>query len=402
MRNVEYTPDARLGMWLAVATLYSLLLMPVWGAALVVLPALTAFLIAIRQGMLKALWPFLKPVMAVFVVMVALNALAAEMPKRAITSGVQILRGLSMLLPAVLLLQITDRVQRQWVLVGLMLLMTGVAIGLLITVMPAQDRYRVLEVLAAQHMGNLHNLASATAAGLMVGFVVLLTGPSTLFRALAALAIAVHFWLLCWLQAEGSWLALIAATGAVIALFSRGLLRGLALSGIAGLVVVLHIFYLLPELPDQLMGLRFATLVERSMIYTTLLEHWQQSPWFGWGMGSYKHLAASQVSGKAFLYPHHIYLEGLYSLGVVGMLLLVVMFGLLMRRLDWQQIRTEPVSLLAFLIFSYTAVKGMSDMKLLSAQTFSLFIFSLGLMSRIPLSLPGTAVQREAVLAGSK
>ena len=69
----------------------------------------------------------------------------------------------------------------------------------------------------------------------------------------------------------------------------------------------------------------------------------------------------------------------------MGCLLLLLLFRALGRYIDWSAVRSDPLALLGFLLLCYTAAKGLTDMKLFSAQTFSLFGFCFGLMSRLPV-----------------
>lgn len=386
---------------LCVATLYSLIFLPVWDTALVSVAALTALVIAVRDGALTRLKPHFQITALLWGLLVAVNVASAAYPGRALTGGVHILRGLAMLLPVALLFSYSTRAMRLKTLQSLILFSTVIAAGLLITVSGSADTYRALEAIAARHTGNLHNLANLAAFSLLAALVTAVFVQPLRDRLLMLLCVGIQLWLLVWLESEGSWLALLVTLGAVVALYRHGLLRWLALCGVITTVAALHLFYFEPELAHQWTGLTLPTLIERSHIYAALLDAWQQSPWFGWGMHSYKHLAAAQVDGRSFLYPHHIYLEALFSLGIVGLILLTAMLLSLMRFLDWQQVRREPVSLLAFLLLSYFLAKGMTDMKFFSAQSFSLMVFCLGLMSRIPIAEKVSAQEAERSRVGS-
>ncbi|WP_411729984.1 O-antigen ligase family protein [Paraperlucidibaca sp.] len=58
------------------------------------------------------------------------------------------------------------------------------------------------------------------------------------------------------------------------------------------------------------------------MSYDTTLGLWQQTPWFGWGLEAYTNHGAVEVAkhmdGLFFSATQNIFLEMLYSLGVVG------------------------------------------------------------------------------------
>lgn len=370
---------------LCITSLYSLLLLPVWDTALVPLSALTAFIIALRQGAFSLVRQHYAAVLGCWALLMVVNVAASVMPAKAFTGGFHILRGLSMFMPALLLAPLVPAPIRYRTLQGLVVLVAIGALGLLIQIAPATDHYEGLLLLSYDWFGNLHNLVNVMAGVLIAALVLGITARCRRDRMLALVTGLPVVLLLLWLSSEGAWIALLISLAAGCILFAGRGLQLLAWLGIAGLTVLLHLFYLTPELAQQLTGLELGSLVARTEIYTALLASWLDAPWLGWGFSTYKYLPAAQVAGVEYLYPHHLYLEALFSAGLVGCLLLLLLFRALGRYIDWSAVRSDPLALLGFLLLCYTAAKGLTDMKLFSAQTFSLFGFCFGLMSRLPV-----------------
>lgn len=369
---------------LSFATLYTFVLLPVWDSAFVSLPALTAFIISLRAGGWQQLYHNYRPVLILWGILVLFNTALAVMPARAFTGGIHLLRGLVMLMPVLLLVPLAGQQRCLNMLTTILTACAGLALLLVLQVAGSHDTYSALLIIADQHFGNLHNLANLAAIALIASLVLLAT-LSSLTQRLLLFGCTVSFvWLLLWLRSEGSWLGLACALAVTIMLLCKGWLRWLAASGIASLVCMLHLFYLQPELARQLTGLELPTLLIRAEIYSALLEHWQQAPWAGLGMNSYKYLPVAQVEGIHYLYPHHLYLEALFSLGLAGTALLLALLVALGRHTSLQQLPARPLALIGALVLSYLAVKGMTDMKLFSAQTFSLLVMSVGLMAAPP------------------
>lgn len=367
-----------------IASLYSLLLLPIWDTALVPLAAFTAFVFSLRHRGFTLVRQHYAAVLGWWGLLMVVNVTASVMPAKAFTGGFHILRGLSMFMPALLLGTLVPANIRYRALQGLVLLIGAGALVLLVRVAPEVNYYDGLLVLSDRWLGNLHNLVNVMAGALIAALVLAGAVRCRRDRLLALAAAAPVALLLVWLSSEGALIALLMTLAAACILFAVRGLQWLAWLGIAGLAVVLHLFYLTPELAQQLTRLELGSLVARSDIYTALLVSWQDAPWLGWGFSTYKYLPAAQVAGFEYLYPHHLYLEALFSAGLLGCLLLLLMFRALGRYIDWSVVRADPLALFAFLLLCYTAAKGLTDLKLFSAQTFSLFGFCLGMMSRLP------------------
>ncbi len=122
----------------------------------------------------------------------------------------------------------------------------------------------------------------------------------------------------------------------------------------------------------------------RAGLNARLLDLVADRPWFGYGMSNYKGLPGTEVEGMAFVYPHQIYLEALFSFGVVGSVLFAAVLVGLFRYSSRAAILSDPLAMLGFLLAVYLAGKGLTDMKLIALQPLGLFMMAAGFMARRP------------------
>ena len=124
----------------------------------------------------------------------------------------------------------------------------------------------------------------------------------------------------------------------------------------------------------------------RLPIYDTTWGLWQQAPWFGWGLEAYKNHGAVEVAkhmgGLFFPAPHNILLEMLYSLGVIGCVLVLATLG----RILWLAMRaareaSNPFAgLLATAIITTLALHGATDLSIYRPYFFLLVFAAWGLV----------------------
>jgi O-antigen ligase len=145
-------------------------------------------------------------------------------------------------------------------------------------------------------------------------------------------------------------------------------------------VLLLQFFYVFPEQFSSVTGLQASTLHIRSNIYSKLIEVWSCHPFIGWGVATYKYVEATAVNGYQFLYPHNLYLEALFSIGVIGSILLSAWLLKALGSLNFRAIVANPAKAFALAVLTYLSIKGMSDMKLMSYHTIGLFSICFGLL----------------------
>ncbi|WP_181898989.1 O-antigen ligase family protein [Paraperlucidibaca baekdonensis] len=152
------------------------------------------------------------------------------------------------------------------------------------------------------------------------------------------LAVVINFaWLSLYYPSRGALLAVLCVAGLLVLLrYTR-----LPLSWLFGLTVAaffigsLAVFIL--QAGDWMSDAKInAISSNRLPIYDTIWHLWQQAPWFGWGLKAFKSHAAVDIAavmrGAQFTAPHNVLLEMLYSLGIIGTILVLTSLG----RITWQ------------------------------------------------------------------
>ncbi len=107
-----------------------------------------------------------------------------------------------------------------------------------------------------------------------------------------------------------------------------------------------------------------------------------ERPWLGYGINNFKGLADTAVLGVHYIYPHQIYLEALFSFGVLGCALFVAVIHAVFRFSSRSAIVADPLAMLGFLLVMYMAGKGLTDMKLIDIQPLGIFMLGAGFMAR--------------------
>lgn len=314
------------------------------------------------------------------IVFLVINAVFSPIPKKAVTGGFNVFKGLWILPVAMLASDSFTEIRFQRVALALSIANALIALGFLLLVVEWPAPYQSLLAWSHSHVGNLHNLDNFLFLSL------LLTGIVTWqYRAIATrligLCAALPLILMCILvDSQGSYLAL----G-----FTVLLLAGLKYKNRYGfsllffaflLVLLLQIFYVFPEQFSSISGVQAHTLHVRSHIYSQLLEAWAQRPFIGWGAATYKYVEAAAVNGYQFLYPHNLYLEALFSLGVFGSILLSAWLLKALSNINFRAAVNDPAMSFVLAALAYLSIKGMSDMNLMSYHTVGLFAICFGLL----------------------
>ncbi len=110
-----------------------------------------------------------------------------------------------------------------------------------------------------------------------------------------------------------------------------------------------------------------------------------ERPWVGHGFGMFKHVSQLVIDGHTVIMPHNVYLELIFSSGLLGALLLAVFLFALMPRGNTRQEGTLTVAaalkVLALSVLVFLAVRGLVDFKLASFEFLGAFFFALGVYS---------------------
>jgi O-antigen ligase len=365
---------------ICIGVFYMLMYTPFWGVAWVGTIAGLIIGLTFIQGHYKSFAIehryFVIGLLAFFVI----NIISSPLPVKATTGSVAVLKGL-MIYPAALLAGRAmsenhfNRLAMLFLFVNSMFLL-----ALLLGVVNWDNTYDSLVLWSGNHVGNLHNLDNLVFISDLLALTLLLKVKALRGKLLAGTSLLLFIFVSALVQSEGSTLAVAVCLIVLIALYSTGqwkvLFIGLALLS----VIILHVFYFNPDLFTQLTGNASQTMIIRSEIYSQLINTWLQHPWNGWGLNTYKYVEETHVNGQEFLYPHHIYLESLFSLGLLGCGLILIWIVTMLRKIDSTRIQSSTISLFAFLALLYISVKGMSDMKLLSQQTIGWLAACIGIL----------------------
>jgi O-antigen ligase len=377
----EKTSLETIAGWILVAgTLFLMVYTPV---SMIAQTNLTAVLLLLISIAYTAYFSFVrqhaKAVTAILLFLMA-NVALSPLPKDAATGAFNVFKGLWLFPVAILVYPLFTRRRFGWSALLLCVLNSLAALALLVWVVDWSNTYRSLLVWSNKHAGNLHNLNNFLFVSDLLALTLILRYQERLIRFGALLCLLPLVVLSVLVQSEGSALAMFCTFTLLAALYFQGRLRTCLLALSALPIIALQLFYTFPELLTALTGLKSHTLNIRSEIYAQLLEAWQERPFTGWGIATYKYVEGTAISGREFLYPHNLYLEALFSLGIIGTLFIVLAAARILRRIDYCAAIHNPVQLFALATLSYLSIKGMSDMKLMSAHTIGWFSLCLGLL----------------------
>jgi O-antigen ligase len=180
-------------------------------------------------------------------------------------------------------------------------------------------------------------------------------------------------------ESEGAYLALFWSLLGALFYLKRPLRQVIAIVFIVILTLFVSLF-VYPQFYHDNVPFSLGGVAARSHIYHATVAAVLDSPIVGYGINTYKYISAGQPpSGKHnFLFPHQIILEMLFSVGVVGTLLLSFSFILLLKKTINPFGRKHVISIFGFLALTYLIGKGMTDAKLFGFYFSGLISMSLG------------------------
>lgn len=380
----------QLGPWqlhaLAGGVLFCFFMIPAPGSYGV--PALWLFSLglAIHLGGWRCFFPQYRMAVGAMLALIIINAIAARVPGRALSGGYELLRSVSLMIPALLLVTQADRrLALGWMKIFAVLL--SVASGALYfwhfgqrSVMYWIYRWGDL------HFGNIHNVINVSALSILCLVVILAFERGRMQRLSFGALFLFGLWFQWVLKSEGTLLAFGLCLLAWCALRFGGVVRSLALAGLVVAVGGYVAQMLWPDVVKAALGVRLGGFEIRSLINVRVLELIVQQPWFGYGMNNFKGLPEAAINGKEFLYPHQIYLEALFAFGILGSVLFGVALHGVFRHSSRQAVLSDPLAMLGFLGAVYMAGKGLTDMKLMDLQPLGIFMIAAGFMAR-PVSV---------------
>lgn len=368
-----------------VCTLYCLLLIALpstYGTSVAWLIALVG---ALRGGVWRGFYARYRIALWAMLGLVVVNALAARFPAKVAPGVGELIRSVSFMLPAMYVMQHCSRQAAVLVLKVLAGLIVLGCVAIYAFHAGSSDVMNAIYNWSLVHIGNVHNLVNVAAMALLALVVLAAFEPNRWQRAVLFILLGFMLWFLVVLESEGTFLALLITACAWGCVRFTGGFR--MLSGLGVVVGVLAYASLMVWLGagGTASGESPGSFAIRAMINARLLELVAEQPWFGYGINSFKYVAEAAVDGVMYIHPHQIYLEALFSFGVIGCIAFAAMFWGLFRLSSRQLILSEPLPLLGFLAAVYMAGKGLSDMKLMSVQPLGIFMLGAGLIA-LPVS----------------
>lgn len=342
---------------------------------------LIALLGALRGGMWRGFYERYWGALWGMAALVLVNAFAARFPAKVAPGVGEMIRSVSFILPAMYVMQHCSRWAAVLVLKTLVGLIVAVCVAIYAFHTGSADVMNALYDWSRSHVGNVHNLVNVAAMAVLALVVLAAFEQVQWQRASIFAMLAFMLWFLVVLESEGTFLALLITACAWGAVRFTGGLR--MLSGLGMVAGVLTYASLMVWLQTGVAsGDSLRSFEIRAMINARLLELVADQPWFGYGINSFKHVTEAAVGGVMYIHPHQIYLEALFSFGVVGCFMLAAVLWGFFRLSSRHMILNEPLPMLGFLAAVYMAGKGLSDMKLMSVQPLGIFMLAAGLMAR--------------------
>ena len=367
---------------LAAGVLYCFFMIPAPGTYGVPVIWLLCLGLALYVGGWRDFYQRYRMAVWAMLVLIVVNALAARVPGRALSGGYELLRSMSLMIPALLLAaQAERRLALGWMKAFAVLASLASGALYLWHYGQASTMYAIY-LWSDLHFGNVHNVINVSALSVLCLASILMLERGWTQRVFFGVLLLFGLWFQWLLESEGTLLALALCVLAWAAVRFEGAVRMLAVSGlmlgVGGYVVQM----LWPDAVKAALGVRLGGFEIRSVINVRVLELVAQQPWLGYGMNNFKGMPEAAIDGYAFLYPHQIYLEALFSFGVLGSALFAAMFYWIFRHTSREAVLTDPLAMLGFLGAVYMAGKGLTDMKLIDLQPLGILMIAAAFMAR--------------------
>lgn len=376
----------RSGQWhrhaLAGGVLFCFFMIPAPGAYGVPAAWLLCLAVAIYLGGWRGFFQQYRVVVWAMLALILLNASAARIPARALSGAYELLRSATLMVPALLLVMQTDRrLALGWMKVFTVLLSLGSAALYFWHLGQRPVMYGIYRW-GDLHFGNVHNVINVSALSILSLVVIVTFERHRSQRLIFGALLLLSLWFQWILKSEGTLLAFVLSLFAWCAIRFEGGVRSLAVAGLALAVGGYVVQMAWPDAVKAALGIRLGGFEIRSLINVHVLELVAQKPWLGYGMNNFKGLPEAAIEGKEFLYPHQIYLEALFSFGILGSVLFgAVLYGVF-RHSSRLAVLSDPLAMLGFLAAVYMAGKGLTDMKLMDLQPLGILMIAAAFMAR--------------------
>ncbi|MCK9506399.1 MAG: O-antigen ligase family protein [Porticoccaceae bacterium] len=310
------------------------------------------------------------------------NVIVSELPAKSITAMVSMTKGLLLFYPAVVAgYFLAGRPELQTKIVKLYFLANlAFALWVYVAVLDRDNFFESLLLWSNHHLGNMHNFNNFLFFSLLAGVVGLSASKTWMEKSLFVIASGFVAYLCLLAKSEGAVYGLV-MTGLFYGLFfSAKKYRPLFAIAILGWILLLIYIYVNPGVVSVLSGYEGGSLQARSEIFSNVFQALDGNLLFGLGVGTFRYIPEVAVNGENFIHPHNIYLEILYSFGLVGVLVLAFVFWSAARRIELPLLKSQQVCVLLFLMLVYYSAKGMSDIKLLYQPSMSFYAIAIGFL----------------------
>ncbi len=238
-------------------------------------------------------------------------------------------------------------------------------------------------------IGNLHEFANLATVTLLVLICLIVTQYPTkpvLFKfALISSVIAASIAVLS-TTSKGNWLAIAFCIPFIFSLKKR-IYFGIWTTILATFVlayIFLIFFYEAEFIAESYIGSSFLIRKEIAIDTLNLFLH---EPWLGYGINTFKYISGIEIRGIPLIMPHNVYMELLFSSGLIGSLLFFLGIIFLFHRraethggLLFNQNGNGFLHLTGKVILLYALLHGMVDMKLFSYEYLGILFTALGML----------------------
>lgn len=235
---------------------------------------------------------------------------------------------------------------------------------------------------AGTAFGNVHNLINGTAILMLFCFALVLWSSLSLhwkWPLILCVLAETAFLYVC--RSEGAYLALFFCVLGYL-FFLKKTLQKWVLALFVGVLFFYISLFVAPEFYHHNIHFSLGGFSARSDIYASTLQAIMDSPWVGYGINTYKYLSIGQPQElkNNLLFPHQIFLEALFSLGIVGMSFLLWSLIRLLKGTVNPVLSKNFLHGFGFLAFIFLLGKGMTDAKFFGFYFSGLLGMSLGFM----------------------
>lgn len=300
-----------------------------------------------------------------------LGIVFSELPAKSIKGTYDFLRGFVLIFPAAICAWLYPEYKNFFEKSGALITLGGsILLGLFslsFSTLSNESSFKTyIYKFAGTYFGNVHNLINGVAFLFLFCITLLVwSSLSKPWKLSLCLCFSGMLLFLYFCQSEGTYLAFLLSLLVYLFLMKKHWRRAVSL-----LLVLISVFYILlfmfPVFVQHTVSFSLGGVSARSQIYSSVINAVLDAPLFGYGINTYKYISAGQVSqiDFAYLFPHQILLEALFSFGFVGFFCFILSFVYFFRNIHIAAISKNLIHVFGLLSLIYLLGKGMTDGKL--------------------------------------